>query len=86
MARVCWEDGPWYPAFANFGTVDNINTREYPVVGVHILNFSEDLYGKTLKIEFLEQVQGVKARCKDLKEYIAELDRIAEAAKVYPFP
>lgn len=52
-------DGKRYPAATNLGvrpTVDGVNLRVEP----HLLDFSGDLYGKEITLEFIEQIRPEK--------------------------
>ncbi|MCX5782988.1 MAG: riboflavin biosynthesis protein RibF [Elusimicrobia bacterium] len=51
-----------YNAVANIGFRPTINPihKDLPLVEVHLLNFSADIYGQTLAIEFISKIRGEK--------------------------
>lgn len=71
IARL--EDGHSYPAVANLGTKPT--TGEHPLgLEVHLLNFSGDLYGSTLRFEFHGRIRGER-RFASLDELRAQINR-----------
>ncbi len=42
---------------ANFGLRPTVNNATKPVLEVHILDFSKDIYGETLSIEFVKKIR-----------------------------
>jgi riboflavin kinase / FMN adenylyltransferase len=58
---VCWAyaDGEIYPAVTNIGLRPTFTTGEVlPRVEAHLMNYSADLYGKTLKLDFVDRLRG----------------------------
>ena len=52
-------EGLHYGGIANMGTRPTVGGQN-PVLEVHILNFSKDLYGKKITVEFLKKVRDEK--------------------------
>ena len=52
-------DGKKYGGIANMGTRPTVNGQN-PVLEVHILEFSGNLYGKKITVEFLKKVRDEK--------------------------
>ena len=60
------------PAVMNWGIKPTFGSKE--VIEVHIPNFKEDLYGKTLRIDIIDKIRDEKkfANIEDLKNQIKE--------------
>ncbi|MEM6929979.1 MAG: bifunctional riboflavin kinase/FAD synthetase [Myxococcota bacterium] len=81
-ATRAWLDGEARPSVANLGvrpTVDG-EDAEQVVLEVHLLDFTGDLYGRTITVEFVDFIRGERAfdGLGSLKDQIA---RDAEAAR-----
>ena len=60
--RLCWrgDHRRWgYPSVANVGTRPTFG-EEQPLIEVHLLEFSGDLYGQHLAFDFVEQVRPIR--------------------------
>lgn len=80
-AGLAGESGVLHPAVANLGvrpTVAGLERR----LEVHLLDWSGDLYGQELRVEFLERLRA-EQRFADLDALRAQIDRDAEAARAY---
>jgi riboflavin kinase/FMN adenylyltransferase len=80
-ARVHWES-------ANHGGVVNIGTRptfedlEEPLLEAYILDFSGDLYGRRLRVEFIERLRA-EERFNNAESLIAQMEKdTAQARRV----
>lgn len=51
-------DGDWQPAVTNIGFRPTMNRSEKPMVEVHLLDQSPDLYDHRLEVEFLTRLRG----------------------------
>lgn len=62
-----------YPSVAHWGPRPTFGLDE-PVLEVHILDFSEDLYGKTVVFQFLKKIREVRffATPQELQDQIAQ--------------
>ena len=58
----------------NIGTHPTISELDKPVIETHLLNFSEDIYGENVKVEFLKFIREQKKfpSLKDLKEQLTQ--------------
>lgn len=70
-ATVDFEDKN-YSAIANFGLRPTVSNSETPLLEVHIKDFDEDIYGETIKVNFLKKIRGEKkfSSLDELKEQI----------------
>jgi riboflavin kinase/FMN adenylyltransferase len=81
VVRARVNHGNWMPAVANLGlrpTVDG----DQRLLEVHVLDFSADLYGCELEVEFGCQLRGEK-KFSGLDELKAAIGRDVEAARAY---
>ena len=49
-----------YPAVTNWGVKPTVQKENFPIVEAHILNFDENIYGKTINISFLTKIRNEK--------------------------
>ena len=59
-AFIKMEDGRKLLAIANVGTRPTFSSSDEPIIEVHIPNFSENLYGQSIKLEFLNFIREEK--------------------------
>ena len=50
----------WHPAVANLGTRPTFDDRGF-LIEVHLLDFSGDLYGAEMEVEFIQRLRGEQA-------------------------
>lgn len=50
-------DGETFTAATNIGLNPTVETLHTPVIEAHILNFNRDIYGKTVKIHFIDYLR-----------------------------
>lgn len=77
-ACFVWVDGKRYPAITNIGIRPSFAGAER-TVEAHLLNFSGDLYGLDLRMEFVERLRPER-RFKNLDELVAQIRADAECA------
>ena len=58
--RARTERGMWFNAVANLGTRPTFDGRGF-LIEVHILDFSEDLYGAEMEVDFIHRLRGEQA-------------------------
>ncbi len=58
VVRV-YHGGRWHGAVANLGTRPTVS-RDKPWLEVHLLDFTGDLYGQLLRVEFMEKLRDEK--------------------------
>ncbi|WP_330926996.1 bifunctional riboflavin kinase/FAD synthetase [Candidatus Sororendozoicomonas aggregata] len=58
VARV-YHGGRWHGAVANLGTRPTVSSNK-PWLEVHLLDFTGDLYGQLLRVEFIEKLRDEK--------------------------
>jgi len=82
-ATWAWVGGQCYPAATNIGINPTFTPdKETPNVETHLLNFSRELYGKELKLEFVQRLRdemkfkGVDALLKQIHEDIRKTREI----------
>ena len=63
-----------YKSMTNIGTHPTISELDKPVIETHLLDFSEDIYGENVKVEFLKFIREQKKfpSLKDLKEQLTQ--------------
>ncbi len=57
-ATRVWVDGVAYAAATNVGVRPTVDENAHITIEAHLLHFSGDLYGKTVRIELLEYIRG----------------------------
>lgn len=79
--RARTNQGEWMDAVANLGTRPTFDGRSF-LVEVHLINFSEDLYGSEMDVAFVERLRGEVAFTspEDLAQQI-QID-VAQATEV----
>jgi riboflavin kinase/FMN adenylyltransferase len=73
-------DGHIYAAVANFGRRLQFHENAPPLLEPHLFDFSGDLYGKTLGVEFLARLRG-EAKFDSVEALIAQMDRDSTDAR-----
>jgi riboflavin kinase / FMN adenylyltransferase len=68
-----------WPAVANLGTRPTVDGKE-PLLEVHLFDFSGDLYGRRITVEFVERLRD-EHRFEDLQSLTAQMHRDAELAR-----
>ena len=65
-------DGKIYKSMTNIGTHPSISELSKPIIETNVLNFSDFIYGKIVKVEFLKFIRDQKkfASLNDLKEQL----------------
>ena len=53
-------DGKVYKSMTNIGTHPSISELNKPIIEAHLLDFSEMIYGKIVKLEFLKFIRDQK--------------------------
>ena len=74
-------EGETYGGIANMGTRPTVDGQN-PVLEVHILGFSGNLYGKKIKVEFLKKVRDEK-KFNGLDELKEQIFKDISTAKTY---
>jgi riboflavin kinase/FMN adenylyltransferase len=73
------QDRPsWWPGAANIGVKPTFGGSEV-TIEVHLMGFSGDLYGKSLRVQFLERLRG-EQRFASAAELAGQIKRDVEAA------
>jgi len=69
-----------HPAAVNVGVRPTFETGRGVVVEAHLIGFEGDIYGETLRIEFLARLRGEK-RFESVDELVAQMNRDVEDAR-----
>jgi riboflavin kinase/FMN adenylyltransferase len=72
-------EGPWRPGAANIGVKPTFGGSEV-TIEAHLLDFSGDLYGKELRVQFLERLRP-EQRFGSAAELSGQIKRDVEAAR-----
>jgi riboflavin kinase/FMN adenylyltransferase len=75
---AAWANGR--PAAVSIGVRPTFETGRGVLIETYIIDHDEDLYGKTLRIAFLERLRGEK-RFDGVDDLIAQMDKDVEAAR-----
>jgi riboflavin kinase / FMN adenylyltransferase len=68
------------PGVANLGTNPTFGDLLRRSLEAHVLDFAGDLYGRTIRIEFVERIRG-EAKFGSIDELVAQIGRDAERAR-----
>ncbi len=74
-------DGP-HPGVANLGLRPSINLMKRPILEIHLLDFSRDIYGKHLEVRFLHKLRN-ETKFPDIGALKAQIARDVESARHY---
>jgi riboflavin kinase/FMN adenylyltransferase len=80
--RVCLKAeprGPWLPGAANIGVKPTFG-GSVVTIEAHLLDFQGDLYGKELRVQFLERLRP-EQRFGSVAELVGQIKRDVEAAR-----
>lgn len=80
--RVCIKagsQGPWLPGAANIGVKPTFG-GSVVTIEAHLLDFQGDLYGKELRVQFLERLRP-EQRFASVAELVGQIKRDVEAAR-----
>ena len=80
--RVCIKSeprGPWLPGAANIGVKPTFG-GSVVTIEAHLLDFQGDLYGKELRVQFLERLRP-EQRFGSVAELVGQIKRDVEAAR-----
>ncbi|HVG60048.1 MAG TPA: bifunctional riboflavin kinase/FAD synthetase [Hyalangium sp.] len=80
--RVCIKgepQGPWLPGAANIGVKPTFG-GSVVTIEAHLLDFQGDLYGKELRVQFLERLRS-EQRFGSVAELVGQIKRDVEAAR-----
>ncbi|MGZ3461540.1 MAG: bifunctional riboflavin kinase/FAD synthetase [Archangium sp.] len=80
--RVLFRDEPlgsWRPGVANIGVKPTFGVNEV-TIEAHLLDFTGDLYGKELRVQFLERLRPER-RFGSVAELVGQIKRDVEAAR-----
>ena len=80
--KVLLEDGRERLAVTNVGVRPSVEDGEAVTVEPWILDFNEDLYGQTLRVEFYKRLRGEK-KFSSLEELAAEIRRNGDETREY---
>ena len=82
VTRACFEDGSSRPAVTNVGIRPTVDDGDRVNVEGYILDFSGDLYGQTVRMEFYARLRGER-RFESLEALRAEVMKNAEETRAY---
>ncbi len=78
--RVRTAGGEWHLAATNVGIRPQFNTGRGELIEAYLLDFSGDLYGQELRIEFLQRLRGER-RFADVDALLEQMARDVEATR-----
>ncbi len=78
VVAVGWK-GATFAGMMNVGVRPTVNTTRAETIEVHIFDFQGDLYGETLRVEFLQRLRD-EQRFASLEALVAHLRRDREAS------
>lgn len=68
------------PAAVSVGVRPTFDSDRGTLIEAHLIDHSEDLYGRQLRIEFLQRLRG-EERFEDVEQLVAQMGRDVEAAR-----
>jgi len=77
--RVHGIDDAMHPGVASLGVRPTVNGKE-PLLEAHVFDFSGDLYGRRIQVEFVEKLRD-EEKFADLDAMVKQIDRDAEQAR-----
>ena len=80
--RVTLPDGGTYAAVTNVGTRPTVNNGSDVTVEAWLLDFDGDLYGQTVRLEFLRHIRD-EVRFDSLDALMAQISRDADSARQF---
>jgi riboflavin kinase/FMN adenylyltransferase len=75
-------DGVTYKGLTNIGYNPTVTNNNALRVETHILDFNKDIYGKPVRLEFIEHIRGEK-KFDSLEELSRQIDKDKEIAKKF---
>jgi riboflavin kinase/FMN adenylyltransferase len=72
----------WLPGVASVGRRPTVNEVEVPLLEVHLFDFAEELYGRHLRVRFIERLRD-EAKYPDLSTLRAAIARDVAQAKEF---
>jgi riboflavin kinase/FMN adenylyltransferase len=82
ITRILLENGEVYPAVTNIGVRPTVDDDKSVSVESHILNYSGNLYGKRVRLEFFSRIRP-EIRFPSLFELTSEIQRNIDATRRY---
>lgn len=79
--RVRTADGAWHAAATNVGVRPQFETGLGELIEAFLIDFSGDLYGQEIRVEFLERLRGEK-RFDSVETLVAQMHADVERARV----
>jgi riboflavin kinase / FMN adenylyltransferase len=76
------EPGKLYPAVANLGVRPTVTTEGEPLLEAHLLDFAEDLYGESLRVDLVKFLRAER-RFSGLDELKAQIGRDSHDARTH---
>ena len=73
-------DGKKYKAIISVGTHPTIQTLSKPIIEVHILDYSNNLYGKFIDVQFIRRTRNI-IKFENLNDLQKQLEKDEELAK-----
>lgn len=77
----CIYNGVKYPSITNVGIKPTIGSFQKNME-THIFNFDKELYGKTIKVEFVKKTRD-EVKFRSVEELSAQIEKDCNAAKAY---
>ena len=82
VTRACLADGRTFAAVTNVGTRPTVNNGTNVTVEAYLLDFSGDLYGQTLRLEYHRKLRG-EVRFDSLEALKAQISQDIESTRNY---
>ncbi len=86
VVEACGADasdgGRWLPGVASVGRRPTVNEVAVPLLEVHLFDFAEELYGRHLRVRFIERLRD-EAKYPDLESLRAAIERDVAQAKEF---
>lgn len=78
--RARWDDNGWHDGVANLGTRPAVGGEGF-LVEAHLFDFSGDLYGQTLEVEFIKKLRD-ETHFEDIDDLVVQMREDERQARV----
>lgn len=74
VTRVTLDDGRQFKAMTNIGVRPTVSQSGEKVIETHLLDFDEDIYGRTISVSFISRIRG-EQRFSSVEELASQLQK-----------
>jgi riboflavin kinase/FMN adenylyltransferase len=78
--RVRWNDKGWHDGVANLGTRPAVGGEGF-LIEAHLFDFSGDLYGQILEVEFIKKLRD-ESHFEDIDDLVVQMREDERQARI----